>query len=52
MPKGDLLFQQEGQRLFPKISSVCPDAEAAGNLKDDTVIKKEGWQVERLEILI
>lgn len=52
MPKRDLLFQQKGQRLFPKISSVCPDAGEAGNLKNDTAIKKEGWQVECLEILM
>lgn len=52
MPKGDLLFQQKGQKLFPKIRSVCPDAGEAGRCKDGTVIKKEGGQVECLEILM
>lgn len=51
MPRGDL-FQQKERRLFPKISSVCPDAGEAGNSKDDTVIKREGGQVEQLEILM
>lgn len=52
MPRGDWLFQQKGQRLFPKIRVGTPDSGELGNLKNDSVIKKDRRQVEFLETLI
>lgn len=44
-------FSRKGQKLIPRISSVCPDSGEPGNLRDATVRKKEGRQAGFLETL-
>ena len=50
--KGRLVISAERTEVISQDQLSLSCAEETGNLKDDTVIKKEGWQVEHLEILI